>query len=171
MQPVLETERLILRPFLEGDFEPFHAICSDPRVMQFVGNRQPWSREQTRAFIDRAVAQARQYGYCQWPMVLKEDRSLIGFCGFARIDEQIEIGWRLAVEHWGKGLATEAARAALDYGFATLGFEHVRATVQPGNEASLRVALKLGMRPEGTIPRHGRELLVFGVSRQSRALG
>src|SRR5688572_26422746 len=104
MQVVLKTDRLVLRHWTEADLEPFFSICSDPRVMQFVGDGQAWSREQTRNFIIRAVAQSQQHGYCQWPLVLKDEGTLIGFCGFIPAEDGAEVGWRLASEHWGRGL-------------------------------------------------------------------
>lgn len=165
MAVVLETERLILRQWTDTDLEPFHSICSDPRVMDFIGDGQAWSLEQTKTFIDRAVAQNLQHGYCQWPLILKDDGTLIGFCGFVPAQGGAEIGWRLAVQHWGRGLATEAAQAALKYGFEKLGFERVIATVQSGNRASLRIVEKLGMQQKETIQRNDREVLVFAIAK------
>src|SRR5687768_10476906 len=106
MQVLLETNRLFLRPWTDADLEPFHSICSDSRVMQFVGNGQAWSREQTQNFIDRAISHWQQHGFCQWPLVLKDDGTLIGFCGFIPDERGAEIGWRLGFPYWGRGLAT-----------------------------------------------------------------
>jgi RimJ/RimL family protein N-acetyltransferase len=164
MTVLLETERLAFRSWIAADLAHFCAICSEPRVMQFVGDGQPWSREQTQTFIERAIAHSQQHGYCQWALVLKNSAELIGFCGFMPAEAGAEIGWRLAHEHWGKGLATEAAQAAMKYGFEELGFPRVIATVQSGNQASLRVVEKLGMRQEGKMRRNGREVLVFSVA-------
>lgn len=164
-QFVLETQRLVLRHWTDTDLEPFHSICSDPRVMQFVGDGQAWSLERTKDFIDRAVAQSQQHGYCQWALSLKDDGTLIGFCGFVPAEHGAEVGWRLAFQHWGRGLATEAAQAAMKYGFEKLGFERIIATVQSGNQASLRVVEKLGMHEEGSIERNGREVLVFAITK------
>jgi RimJ/RimL family protein N-acetyltransferase len=162
---VLETGRLILRQWTDADLEPFYSICSDPRVMEFVRNGQAWSREQTKSFTDRAVAQSQQHGFCQWPLVHKDDGTLIGFCGFVPAEGGAEIGWRLAFQQWGRGLATEAAQAALKYGFETLGFERITATVQSGNNSSLRVVEKLGMHQEGKIERNGRDVLMFAIAK------
>ena len=120
-------------------------------------------------FIDRAIAQSLQHGYCQWPLILKDNGALTGFCGFVPVEGGAEIGWRLAFQRWGKGLATEAAQAALKYAFETLGFRRVTATVQSGNRASLRVVEKLGMHQEATIQRNGREVLVFAIARPDKA--
>ena len=129
--------------------------------MQYVGEGAAWSRERTRQFIEEALATEKQYGYCRWPLILKEDGMLAGFCGFAPAENGAEIGWRLARGNWGQGLATEAARAVLKFGIEELGFQRVTATVQSGNEASLRVAEKLRMAVEQRIERNGREVLIL----------
>ena len=108
---ILETNRLILRRWTPADELPLYGICSDPLVMQYVGDGAPWSRERTRQFIEEALATEKQYGYCRWPLILKDDGALTGFCGFTPAEHGAEIGWRLAREYWGRGLATEAAPA------------------------------------------------------------
>jgi ribosomal-protein-alanine N-acetyltransferase len=158
---ILETNRLILRRWTPADELPLYAICSDPVVMQYVGDGAPWSRERTRQFIEEALATEKQYGYCRWPLLLKDDQMLAGFCGFTPAEHGAEIGWRLAKGKWGQGLATEAARAVLEFGLEKLGFQRVTATVQSGNEASRRVAEKLGMAVEKRVERHAREVLIL----------
>ena len=105
----------------------------------------------------------RENGYCQWALICKADGKLIGFCGFVNSDDAPEIGWRLAPEYWGQGLATEAARAVLNHGIETLGFQRVIATVQAANVASIRVIEKLGMTLVESFDRDGREVLVYSV--------
>lgn len=189
---VIETSRLLLRCWSLDDLEPFHAVCSDPRVMEYVGSGQPWSRSRTLEMIETAMATRRQHGYCRWAVILKpvvgsvpptlhtrpEERlaqqerdpvaspadPLIGFCGFVPAEGGAEIGWRLGAAHWGQGLATEAARATLQYGFETLRFPRVIATIQAGNAASRRVAEKLGMNYTHSFERAGREILVFAAT-------
>jgi len=161
---ILETDRLILRRWTADDEAPCHAICSDPLVMQYVADGACWSLERTRQFIEEAMATERQYGYCRWPMILKADGLLAGFCGFTPAEGGAEMGWRLASRYWGRGLATEAARAVLAYGFSRFGFRRVIATVQSANGPSRRVAEKLGMTLERTIQRNGREVLVFAAT-------
>jgi RimJ/RimL family protein N-acetyltransferase len=158
---ILETNRLIIRRWTVADELPLYAICSDPVVMQYVGDGAPWTREGTRQFIEEALATEKQYGYCRWPLILKDDGMLAGFCGFAPAEHGAEIGWRLARGKWGRGLTTEAAQAVLKFGIQKLGFQRVTATVQSGNEASLRVAEKLGMAVEQRIERNGREVLIL----------
>lgn len=160
----LETERLIFRDWTEADLEPFHSICSDPAVMQFVGDGQPWSEEKTMFWIESSIETARTHGYCRWALVLKETSELIGFCGFIPTDDGPEIGWRLAKPFWGEGLATEAATAALRYAFDTLGFQQVIALVQSPNRASIRICEKLGMKFNSSFDRNGRDVRVYSIS-------
>ncbi|MBI5761469.1 MAG: GNAT family N-acetyltransferase [Planctomycetales bacterium] len=167
----LETERLILRDWQPEDLEAFHAICTDPSVMQFVGDGEPWARERTEQFVGRACEMSQAVGFCQWPVIYKPSSTVIGFCGFVPANDGGEIGWRLAQEYWGRGLATEAARAVLELGFETLGFQRIIATVQSPNRASIRVVEKLGLKPESRFHRNGRELIVFSITNQRADAG
>lgn len=166
-----ETERLIFRDWDAADSQPFHALCADPSVMQFVGDGEPWSLERTEHFIARAREMSQTLGFCQWPMIHKPRSAVIGFCGFVPTSDGAEIGWRLAKEYWGRGLATEAARAVLKHGFETLGFQRIVATVQSPNRASIRVIEKLGMQPESRFHRSGREVILFSITRQHIGIG
>ena len=167
----LETERLIFRDWNAADLEPFHSLCADPSVMQFVGTGEPWSLERTEQFIARARETSQTLGFCQWPMIHKPCSAAIGFCGFVPTSDGAEIGWRLAKEYWGRGLATEAARAVLKHGFETLGFQRIVATVQSPNRASTRVVEKLGMQPESHFQRNGREVILFSIMRERAGIG
>ncbi|MBP89272.1 MAG: GNAT family N-acetyltransferase [Planctomycetaceae bacterium] len=157
------TDRLAFREWNDDDLDRFHAICSDPQVMKFVGDGQAWSRDRTGRFIHSAKEMFREHGYCQWALIHKVDGELIGYCGFVNSDDAPEIGWRLAPEYWGKGLATEAARAVLKHGIETLGFQRVIATVQAANVASIRIIEKLGMTQVERFDRDGREVLVYSA--------
>lgn len=160
---VLETRRLILRRWTEADRQPFFAICSDPQVMQFVGSGEPWTWEQTLSFVQRAGESDRRHEYCQWPVVHKDDGVLIGYCGFVSQEDGAEIGWRLAQAYWGRGLATEIARAVLHFGWTSLSFQRVTATVQAENSGSRRVIEKLGMQYERSLQRAGRDVLLYAA--------
>lgn len=169
MQIPPATERLIFRDWNVADLAAFHVLCSDADVMQFVGDGAPWSWERTQQFIERAIEMSQTLGFCQWPLIHKASSALIGFCGFVPAGDGAEIGWRLAKESWGKGLATEAASAVLKHGFETLGFHRIVATVQSANRASIRVVEKLGMKLEATFLRDGREVLLFAIANDRRS--
>lgn len=165
MTILLETERLIFKDWNATDVEPFHSLCADPSVMQFVGDGEPWSRARTDQFVATAREMSQTLGFCRWPVIYKPSSAVIGFCGFVPASDAAEIGWRLAKEYWGQGLATEAARAVLKHGFETLGFQRIIATVQAPNSASIRVVEKLGMKAESTFQRGGREVILFSITR------
>jgi len=136
---------------------------------QFVPNRKSCNslatvrRGRGIELVNSATEMLRENGYCQWALICKADGKLIGFCGFVNSDDAPEIGWRLAPEYWGQGLATEAARAVLTHGIETLGFQRVIATVQSTNAASIRVIEKLRMTLVEKFDRDGREVLVYSV--------
>lgn len=162
------TERVIIREWVPADLGPFHSVCSDPDVMRFVGDGEPWSLERTDQFINRASEMSKTFGFCQWPLLHQESSTLIGFCGFVPANDGAEIGWRLAKPYWGQGLATEAAQAVLSFGFDTLGFQRIIATVQSGNQASIRVVQKLGMKAKSCFRRNERDVFLFAINRECR---
>lgn len=145
----LETERLVLRSWREADIDPFHAICSDPLVMATLGPLL--SREQTAALIDRCVVRERELGFTFWAVERREDARLIGWCGVIRgnagpVDGLAEIGWRLASDCWGRGYASEGARATVDWSFANLPDASLWAITNVDNLSSRAVMERLGMR-------------------------
>lgn len=164
MHPLIETERLSLSNWLLTDCPRMHHICSDPRVMRFVDRGQTWSAQRTQQFVDREIACAQQHGYCRWAVHHKRDGVLIGFTGFVPAVDGVEIGWRLAADYWGRGLATEAARTALRYAFETLNVPRIVATVQSLNRASIRVIEKAGLRQVSEFQRGNRHLLRYSTS-------
>lgn len=156
---VLETPRLILREWLPDDWIRFKPIATNPEVIRYVGMGEPPGDEQIQAYIEAARKLYRDEGFCLWPLVYRENHELIGFCGFDRLwgGEKIEIGYWLAPGYWGKGLATEAARAVMRYGRERLGLWRIVAVAQPENRASIRVLEKLGMTHEKNVSHEGVE--------------
>ena len=145
----IETARLILRPWRDSDREPFARMTADPRVMEFYPSLL--TREQSDAFIDRVQANLQRDGFTFLAAEIRETGELIGFTGLsiatfpAPFTPCVEVGWRLAAEHWGAGYATEAGRAALRFGFDELQLKEIVAFVAVPNIRSRRVAEKLGM--------------------------
>ncbi len=164
---VLETPRLILREWRPDDWVRFKPIAADPRVIRYVGTGQVPSDEQIRTYIETARKLYRDEGFCLWPLVSRKNRELIGFCGLDHLwgGDEIEIGYWLAPDYWGKGLATEAAQAVLEYGFDQLGLERIVAVAHPENQASIRVLQKLGMAFERTVVREGLEHVYYAKTR------
>jgi len=150
--PTLTTARLVMRAFRGADLAPFAAIYADPVVMQhFV---QPMTAEGTAAFVDRIDAQWRAAGWGLWALERRDTGEFIGYTGLwpvrfeAAFSPKVEVGWRLAAQHWGQGFATEAARAALDFAFDVLGWPEVVSFTAVANLPSRRVMERLGMRRE-----------------------
>jgi len=164
---VVETERLRLREWGDGDDERFYAVMNTPAVMRWLGGVQ--DRTAWGAAVERLRGFQRDYGHCFWLVEGKEDGELKGFCGLKRVNAQgtsmtgeFEIGWRLRESAWGQGIAKEAAIASLDLAFGRFGAPHVVALTVAGNEGSWGLMERLGMtrRPDLDFndPRFGPEL-------------
>lgn len=143
-----ETERLALRSWRDDDVAAFHGICSDPKVMATLG--PVMSREETAALIGRARTIDTEHGHTFWALERVEDHRLIGWCGAIRgnvgpVDGKAEIGWRLASDCWGKGYASEAARATVNWAFAHLPDDALYAITNVNNTRSRAVMERLGM--------------------------
>jgi RimJ/RimL family protein N-acetyltransferase len=146
---VLETPRLILRRWRNSDREPFARMNADPRVMEFFPNTL--TAEECNAAIDRLEAHIDRHGFGLLAAELRSTGDFLGFIGLAIPDFQshftpcVEIGWRLAAEHWGHGFATEGAQALLDHAFTALALPEVVSFTVPANLRSRRVMEKLGL--------------------------
>lgn len=149
---MIETDRLILRGWREQDRAPFAAMSADPEVMRHLGG--PVDREASDAAIDRLDAVEAAQGHTFWAIERKSDAAMIGFCGLRRgghegtpVPDELEIGWRLAREAWGRGFAREAAQACLDWGWTNREAGRIAAWTVPANRASWGLMLRLGMVP------------------------
>lgn len=147
--PELETARLLLRQWRTADLEPFASMNDDPAVMQFFPARL--SREQSDALVARSEALFRERGFGLWALEVPGVAAFAGFVGLsvprfeAHFTPCVEIGWRLARAHWGRGYASEAARAALGFGFGACGLSEVVSMAVAANQRSRRVMGRLGM--------------------------
>jgi RimJ/RimL family protein N-acetyltransferase len=145
----IRTERLLLRPWRDADRAPFAAMNADLRVMEHFP--AVLSRSESDAAIERISAHFDRHGYAQWAVEIPDVAPFAGFIGLsaprfeAHFTPCVEIGWRLAAEHWGRGYATEGARAALEFGFKQLGLAEIVSFTVPANLRSRRVMERLGM--------------------------
>jgi len=145
----LETPRLRLRSWRDSDLPDFAAINADPRVMEFLPT--VLTREETGAAVERIVSHIEDHGFGLWAVEVVGRKGCAGFVGLsvprfeAPFIPSVEVGWRLAYDVWGRGLATEAAAAALDDGFDRMGFDEVVSFTVTENYRSQRVMQKLGM--------------------------
>lgn len=146
---MIESERLLLRGWIDADKAPFHAMCNDPAVMEYLG--PPMSLPDIDAMVDRLSLMMVDPGYCFWAIERKADGAFLGFCGLkpgapgTPVEGRIEIGWRLAREHWGRGYAREAAIASLAWGWANLDADSIWAITVTANSRSRGLMERLGM--------------------------
>lgn len=147
---MIETSRLILRPWRESDLAPFAEQNADPEVMRFLGGLL--TREESDAYVRRAEAHHAAHGFCKWAVEAPGVAPLIGGVGMSYVSfdasftPAVEVAWRLHKRFWGEGYATEAARAAIDDGFTRVGLRDIVALTTLANLPSQRVMQRLGMR-------------------------
>jgi ribosomal-protein-alanine N-acetyltransferase len=143
--PELETDRLVLRAFRDEDREPFAALNADPAVMEHFP--APLTRAESDALVDRILDRWAADGHGLWAVQRVDDAAFLGFTGLARLAylPQPEIGWRFARFAWGQGYATEAARAALAWGFGVRRFDEVVSVTTVGNSRSRAVMERIGL--------------------------
>jgi RimJ/RimL family protein N-acetyltransferase len=167
------TDRLALRRWRVEDREPFAAINADPEVMRFIGTGAVLDRGLSDELLTRFERDWEERGFGLWALSARDDpdERLLGYCGLTvpmflpAVLPAVEVGWRLARDAWGRGYATEAARAALAFGFEEHAIEEILSIVDPDNERSLRVCARLGMtpRPDRTHPATRARVRVLGV--------
>src|SRR5687768_4599279 len=144
----LETERLILRDWRDEDFGALHALCTDPQVMATIGVLH--DEEKTRSLLSSLMDRTARYGHTFWAMERKDDGRVIGFCGVSRgpvppIEGELEIGWRMAADCWGRSYAREAAQATLGWIAKNRPGEPVCAITSVGNVRSRGLMERIGM--------------------------
>jgi ribosomal-protein-alanine N-acetyltransferase len=156
----LRTARLVMRPWRDEDRIPFAALNADPRVMEFFP--AVLTAEQSDALVARCASEIAGRGWGLWAVEVPGVAPFIGFIGLAIAGPgppctgQVEVGWRLAAAHWGKGYATEGAREALRFAFEELGLPEVVSFTAAVNRRSWEVMERLGMRRDPETFEHPR---------------
>ena len=152
MEFYIETERLILRDLLETDVEDYFEMDSDPEVHRYLGNNPIKTREQALENINNIRKQYLENGIGRWATIEKSSGTCIGWSGLKFITEDWnnhinfhDVGYRFMPRYWGKGYATESTKAALEYGFNTMGLTEIIGTANEDNKASRRALEKCGL--------------------------
>ena len=166
----METARLLLRPWRIDDLDPYARICADPEVMRYLSGTM--TRQQTQEQISWFMRHWEERGFGLWAVEEKSSGEFIGFIGLLHQEDwpegehKTEVGWRLDRSFWGRGLATEGARASVCHGFEELGLERIISTTVPENVASRRVMEKAGMTLRGQTCFKGLEMVWYAVDRR-----
>ena len=164
---ILETERLILDTWQSADWAALRPIATDVEVMRYITGGVPWSDEQIQSFVDRQIELYSAQGFCRWKLLEKPEGNFIGFCGVGlwRNMVELEIGWWLARPYWGRGLATEAAVAALRDAFERVRLDRLVSIAMAGNTASTRIMKKLGLEFDAEFENEGFRLVKYAIER------
>jgi [ribosomal protein S5]-alanine N-acetyltransferase len=168
---MLETERMRLMPWQPDDWLLLRPIATDPEVVRYISNGEPWPDERIRAWAARQVTHFSKFGFCFWELFYKQTDEMIGFCGLQPLDgtQEIEIGWWLARAWWGKGLATEAAREALRDGFERAALKRIVSIAMRENAASTHIMEKLGMKYEREMTHRGVGVVLYAAANPKSA--
>lgn len=164
---MFETERLILRKLTESDLNSVAAMRADADIMRYI--REPQNRREALNWIKLVSSrwEREKIGFCS--VILKETAQFIGWCGLWQLKEtdEIEVGYALFKEFWGRGFAVEASEAVLEYGFTELNLPKIVACANPGNKGSRRVMEKLGMTFDHIGNYYGRDLVHYTITKET----
>jgi len=166
----IETARLLLRQWREGDLDAYARICADPEVMRYMGSG-PLTCAETERRVERIARSWEERGFGLWAVEYKETGTFIGRIGllyhedWPEDEHKTEVGWLLDRSCWGKGLATEGATASVRYGFEGLGLERIISIALPQNVASRRVMEKTGLTLRGQTRWRGHDVVWYAMDR------
>lgn len=151
MKIILETPRLLLREITPLDAQNAYDLNSDWEVIKYTGDEAFESVEEAKEFLEN-YKDYKKNGFGRWACILKKNYEFLGWCGLKYNEDikEVDLGYRFSRKNWGKGYATESARACLEYGFNKLGLETIIARANRENTASINVMKKLGMQFEKT---------------------
>lgn len=167
----LQTDRLILRPFKAGDIEAYAEMCADPEVMEFLSvDGSLLSRADAFRQMAMFLGHWELRGFGTWAVEEKATGSFVGRIGLHYPEgwPDRELGWTIARRFWGKGYATEGARAAMEHAFGALGWSHLVSLIHPRNLRSIKVAIRLGQQACGTAEVRGLHLTIYRAERPPR---
>jgi RimJ/RimL family protein N-acetyltransferase len=171
--PTVETERLSLRPFREADVAALHQLLQDPDVVRYIGDRRVPTLQETWRAVAGWLGHWAMRGYGQWAIEERGGGRFIGRAGIINPAEWPgpEVGYVLGREWWGHGYATEAAAAAMSWGFRQFAFDELISLIDPENQRSIAVATRLGESLRGETTLMGIPVLMYGISRDEWEAG
>lgn len=164
---MIETERLIIRPFTLEDLPRLVEMRSDPEVNVYLGGVKMQNPDSLAKRIEFYMDCSKQHGFGMSAMIWKETGEIIGWSGLQPLGDtnETEVGYGMIKEFWGRGIASEAARAWLDFGFYEKNLDRIVAVAYPENKNSWRVMEKLGMRYEKTAEHYGAKCVFYAISK------
>ena len=165
--PTILTPNQTLRLFRKEDALPLHRILNEENILQYYPNPSPPPLDRVEKFIDRQLAHWEEHGYGWWAVVPFGSQELIGWNGLQYLPEtgETEVGFLLSRAFWNRGLATEGAKASLDFGFDRFGLKKIIGLVHPENFASQRVLVKIGMSFLDQVQYFGMDLYRYAIER------
>ena len=169
--PSIETDRLLLRMIRADDLDNLASLLSDPDVVKYVGDGKPTGREEATRALESIIKHWETHGFGRWAVVDKSTGEFIGFGGLRSLFGTPEVVYHLAKVHWGKGYATELARAVLRFGFEERGFDRIVAITKPQNAASIHVMDKLGLRFERNARYYEIDVVQYEITREEFLAG
>jgi RimJ/RimL family protein N-acetyltransferase len=172
-RPELETERLRLRQFRESDLDAYARITGDAETMRFLGSDRAFDRDEAWRSLGYLLGHWEIRGFGLWAVEERQSGALIGRVGLYRPEgwPGLEVGWLIERALWGRGYATEGARAALAHAFTKVGAERVISVILPGNSRSIRVAEKLGERFVESRQLQGHDVSIYAIRRREWEAG
>lgn len=161
----LTTERLLLRNFTSEDRKSLFTITQEPNIFQYFPTKTAWDLEKVDRSIQHQIEHWNQFGYGLWAVTLRETGQLMGWCGLEFLPDtnETEVGYLLSGVFWGKGYATEAARASVEFGKKNIGLQEIIGLTDPLNIASQRVLEKCGLTFTRRQVYFGMEMFRFAI--------
>lgn len=155
----LETDRLYMRRFRTNDLDVFSQILGQDEVGQWLPRGRGYTKDEVEKFLDNVAKHWQEKGYGIWAVIEKESGKIIGHCGlnYVKQNDEVEVLYGFGKEYWGLGYATEAAKAALSFGFEKIGLYRIVAFAKIDNIASRRVIEKIGLK-------YIKDIEIFGMN-------
>ena len=163
--PTITTSRLTLHPFAPMDDIPFHRILNEPNILQYFPRTDPPDMERVQGLIERQLTHWEEHNLGWWAVIPHGQEELIGWNGLQYLPEtgEVEVGYLLSRQVWGRGYATEGAQASLKFGFETLGLSQIIGLTHPENTASQHVLEKCGLSYVAQKEYFGMQLLRYAI--------